>query len=212
MLNDPDVNLDDVLIEILLYSRHGYSFNQRSVTTEKTDVILGCLKDMKVFDSAPREFESIDFEYDIRMSSSCFAQMKRHRMMTLIPQAYSNSNLVVVPESVKASGLEKKFMEVITETNYAFEKMFMHNDGALKWVCPYILTNSHTRKVYAKINGREMFHFCRMREDGHAQWEIRELATQMKDLAAKVAPITMKLCCGKDKFEQTYNKVIGENV
>jgi len=46
-----------------------------------------------------------------------------------------------------------------------------------------------------------------MRMDNHAQWEIRELANEMHKLASKVCPAGMSLCCGKDQFKETYEKI-----
>jgi len=166
--------------------------------TEK-EIILNSLKNMKVYDSAPREFEVVDFEFLLRMSSSCFAQLKRHRMMTILPKPYSIYEGGVIPESFIKTGLKEEFTMIInkaTKFSYRNEKIF-----------PYIATNAHRRIVYVKINLREMYHFCRMRMDGHAQWEIRGIANEMHRQASEVCPIGMILACGKDKFEEVYNSV-----
>jgi thymidylate synthase ThyX len=52
------------------------------------------------------------------------------------------------------------------------------------------------------MNARELYHFSRMRQDGHAQWDIREIANRMVGIAKRVCPLTMSLACGKDAFEQ----------
>ena len=127
------------------------------------DIILNSLEGMTQFDSAPREFEMIDFQFLLRMSSSCFAQLKRHRMMTILPKPYQIESNVIIPKSIKETKNEEKFREIISKTNDFYKKV----------KTPYCLTNSHTRFVQIKINLREMYHFCRMRMDNHAQWEIR---------------------------------------
>jgi len=165
--------------------------------TKTSNIILERLKGMESFDSAPREFEVIDFQFILQVSSSCFAQLKRHRMMTILPRPYQTWQPIVIPKSVQETKMIKKFREVINETNEFYDK----NET------PYCLTNSHTRFVQVKVNLREMYHFCRMRMDNHAQWEIRELANEMHKLASKVCPIGMSLCCGKDQFEEVYEKV-----
>jgi len=159
-------------------------------------IILDALEGMKAFDSAPREFEVVDFNFRLIVSASCYAQLKRHRMMTLIPEPYTTSN-VIIPKSVIETGMEKKFKEIIEKTNQFFEETKNY----------YCLTNAHCRTVYAKINLREMYHFCRMRMDNHAQWEIRELANLMHEEASFICPIGMSLCCGKDKFQEVYDSV-----
>jgi len=137
----------------------------------------------------------VDFRFDVKISASCFAQLKRHRMMTLLPSNYINTEDVIIPESIIKSKLKYKFLEIIEDTNSIIDKT------------PYVITNSHPRFVSFKINLREMYHFCRMRMDNHAQWEIRNLAFKMYDLAYRKCPIGMSLCCGKDKFDEVYDKI-----
>ena len=55
-----------------------------------------------------------------------------------------------------------------------------------------------------KINARELYHLSRLREDAHAQWDIKNISGQMVELAKKAAPITTFLICGKDKFSEVY--------
>jgi flavin-dependent thymidylate synthase len=177
-------------------SRVAEAFHSNIFPIDNKKIILEALKDMTVFDPAPREFEIVDFEFDLRVSASCFAQLKRHRMMTLLPRPYTTTD-VIIPKSVLETGMEDKFMEIIRKTNSFFEKTG----------CYYILTNAHSRDVYVKMNLRELYHFCRMRMDNHAQWEIRELAHLMYSEASYVCPIGMSLCCGKDKFQEVYDSV-----
>jgi len=46
-----------------------------------------------------------------------------------------------------------------------------------------------------------------LREDSHAQWEIRELAHEIVSECKKVSPLTTMLICGKDEFEKLYRNV-----
>jgi flavin-dependent thymidylate synthase len=180
--------------------RLAQSFGSGRLMFDKSNskgIILERLEGMEPFDSAPREFEVIDFQFILQISSSCFAQLKRHRMMTILPRPYQTWYSVVIPKSVQETKMTKKFKEIIKKTN----------DFYNKYETPYCLTNSHTRFVQVKVNLREMYHFCRMRMDNHAQWEIRELANEMHKLASKVCPNGMSLCCGKDQFKETYEKI-----
>lgn len=159
--------------------------------------ILDLLKNMKVYDSAPREFEVVDFKFNLIISSSCFAQLKRHRMTTIIPKMYNINYDPVIPVSVIATNMTEKFLNIINKTNEFFRKTKSY----------YCLTNAHCREVYIKLNLREMYHFCRMRMDSHAQWEIRNVAIKMCEEAKYLSPLGMSLCCGKDKFEEVYKTI-----
>jgi flavin-dependent thymidylate synthase len=186
--NFADKNLDQKLAEYLIC--------EDDDPKDYKSIILNSLEGMKSFDSVPREFEVIGFEFILVVSASCYAQLKRHRMMTLIPFPYS-IGYTEIPESVIETGMKDDFMKIIFKTNEFFEKTKNY----------YCLTNAHTRTVYVKINLREMYHFCRMRMDNHAQWEIRELANLMHAEASYLCPIGMSLCCGKDKFQEVYDSV-----
>ena len=71
----------------------------------------------------------------------------------------------------------------------------------------YLLTNAHRRRVTLQMNGRELYHFSRLREDCHAQWDIRSLAKQMLDLVRSAAPLTMRLSGGKSELDLPGNEI-----
>ncbi len=74
-------------------------------------------------------------------------------------------------------------------------------------VAAYALTQAHCRRVLVRMNARELYHFSRLREDGHAQWEIRDMAHAMLSLAREVMPLSMALACGKDRFDEVKSKL-----
>jgi hypothetical protein len=47
-----------------------------------------------------------------------------------------------------------------------------------------------------------------MREDQHAQWDIRNIACQMHNLVKQELPLCGALLGGKDKFETLYKEFI----
>ncbi len=166
-----------------------------------------CLEHLSEYDTLPREFEMGEFTFDLVMSSSCYAQFKRHRMCTQLPGAYDLQLGVTIPASIKGIGKEKEFLEVMDSSAAMYETL-----GGGKWsaAADYSLTNAHRRSVISKINLRELYHFSRLREDAHAQWEIRELANAMCEEAVIVAPATTILLGGKDELPEIRAIVYGE--
>ncbi|MCK4351546.1 MAG: FAD-dependent thymidylate synthase, partial [Candidatus Krumholzibacteria bacterium] len=73
----------------------------------------------------------------------------------------------------------------------------------------YVLTNGHRRRMLVKVNARELYHISRLREDIHAQWDIRQVASDMVELAREKAPITLLLAFGKDVFEEKKKEIFG---
>lgn len=173
---------------------------------EKLDFIRTAFKYMEFYDSTLREFEYVDLTYDLILSASCFAQLKRHRMATLTMQKYNPELGVTIPLSVEEVGARDDFVEIIDHTNetYARLKKSM-NTGA-----EYVLTNAHRRRVLLKVNAREFYHISRLREDATAQWEIRHVAGEMSELAKDVMPLTCLLIGGKDAYPEIYENIFGK--
>jgi thymidylate synthase ThyX len=60
-----------------------------------------------------------------------------------------------------------------------------------------------------RLNLRELYHISRLREDAHAQWDIQNISHSMSKEAKKVMPLATEFLCGKDKYNETYQKIFG---
>ena len=168
--------------------------------TEQRSLLGKLFANMEAWTAVPRQWELVPFTFEIVCSASCFAQLKRHRMATIIPQAYDPSLGCVVPESIKNDdSVLRNFHEIMDASNELYYRL-EHEFGAD--IAQYTLTQAHQRRIIVNMNARELYHFSRLRQDGHAQWEIRSIANQMLIAAREVMPLTMALVCGKDVFEE----------
>ena len=168
----------------------------------KKEIIRTSLRHMKSYDPPLREFENADLHLELVVSASCFAQLKRHRMATMTCQEYDPELDIKVPAAVRDIGLERAFREVIVKT----EEVYGQIRRAAPAAAAYILTNAHRKRVYLKVNARELYHMARMRADRHAQWDIREVTEGMLALGRKAMPLTFMLATGKDRFESLYER------
>jgi thymidylate synthase ThyX len=157
---------------------------------------------LQAHDSVLREMENVDLQFELILSSSCFAQLKRHRMSTIIAQDYNPQLGVTIPPSIKAIGQQKAFVDIMRHTQNAYEQI--QNKAPL--AAAYVLTNAHRKRVLMKFNAREMYHLARLRADQHAQWDIRDLTKKMLNQAKKVMPLTLMMACGKDNFPELRKK------
>ena len=164
---------------------------------QKKNLILIALRHLEFYDAVPREFEHVHFTYELQVSASCFAQLKRHRMMTLTPQHYDTTLAPTVPQSILETGLVDEYLEHCSQAVDLHDAIAASHN---KQVAEYALTNGHKRRVLVTMNLRELYHFARMRQDGHAQWDVRNIANQMVEQAREVAPLGTMLACGKDQF------------
>ena len=170
---------------------------------EQEALIKTALRQMKAYDAAPREFEHVGLIFELTISATCFAQVKRHRMASITVQDYDPALGVTVPPAVAAIGMEKPFREICARTEETWEKIRRAAPAA----AAYILTNAHRRRVAMTVSARELYHLARVRADRHAQWDIRETAAQMVAAGRKVMPLTLMLAAGKDGFDALYARI-----
>lgn len=201
---------DDLIISAILHTVTGYTFDEvqtivKSMDTKtKQNILVESFKDIKLYDVVLREFEYADFIFELNISAACFGQLKRHRMITLTNKNYNLDLGVIIPDSIIKIGYKEKFLEIISRTNEVYNDLFKKYGN----IAEYVLTNAHKRTVLVKINARELYHLSRLREDAHAQWDIRNISSKIVELAREVAPITTFLTCGKDTFIETYKNII----
>lgn len=174
----------------------------------KEALIKTALRRMKSYDTVPREFEHVGLTFELTISATCFAQVKRHRMATLTVQDYDPALGITIPPAILAIGMEKPFREICARTEDTWEKI----RRAVPAAAAYILTNAHRRRAALKVNARELYHLTRVRADRHAQWDIRETAMQMVAEGRKVMPLILLLAAGKDSFDALYSRVFAGEI
>jgi len=191
------------------YSQAPYSVCEAATTqaTEKDRWRTFCeiYDRMEMHSAAPRAFEIPDVVCEMVGSASFFAQLKRHRMATILPQDYDVSLGCTVPGTIMNAGLQDVFAVVREETERIYD-LLRHRVG--RTVAEYALMQAHRRRVLVKMNARQLYAFSRLREDSHAQWEIREVAHTLILRAREVMPMTLALACGKDEFDKLKARVL----
>jgi flavin-dependent thymidylate synthase len=208
---EPDLRLCAALLAASGGSRSYGSCIETARGLQKNDpqrfrtVILDSMRRLCEYDPVPREFESVSFTFEIVLSASCFAQLKRHRMMTILKQDYDPQLGLTLPDSVVETGQKGNFEEVAAISASAFQKA----RGTQPFAAEYFLTNAHRRRVIAVCNLRELYHIARLRMDPHAQWDIQRVSASMAALAQKVAPAAAALACGKHEFNEVKSRFFG---
>lgn len=172
---------------------------------QKEAIFRAAFQNMEFYDAVLREFEFANLTFAVTVSASCFAQLKRHRMASIITQPYNPKLGVVVPPAIRAIGKEKPFLDIMRETEEVYARLAKDCGEAAQ----YVLTNAHQRRALVSVNARELYHIARLREDQHAQWDIQDISSQMSELARREMPLVLSLLCGKDKYPQFYQKLFG---
>ncbi len=163
---------------------------------KKKDLFKKSIKYLNSFDQVLREFELSGAEFNLVISATAFAQIKRHRMATIVDGQYSPVLGVKIPDSIIETNQKDFFMNKINQIEKLYEK------AKNKWgsAGDYILSNSHRKNIILKCNFRELVHISRLRSDKHAQWDIRNISDMMINDTISHFPIIGCLLCGKDQF------------
>ena len=202
---------DIMVAAALLHFASNHSFDSCRQTANKLSrddlraIFETALRRMEFFDAPPRTFEHVTLTFEITLSASAYAQLKRHRMTTQTMQGYSPQLGLTIPPTIVEVGLKDKFKAHAARSEELFYSLKKLNPA----IAPYALTNAHRRKVLLSTNLRELYHLVRLREDSHAQWDIRNLAKQLRQAAEKIMPLGSLLLCGKDTYASRYEKVLG---
>ncbi len=204
-------NPDEIIAAALLAKASGRSFEACRAAASNLNrkklagLFEAAMRRMEFFDSPGREFEHVSLTFELTVCAACYAQLKRHRMTTQSVCAYDPNLGLTVPPSIIECGFEDDLRKFADRTEAVFHDLVATNPGA----APYVLTNSHRRRVLMTTNLRDLYHFARLREDSHAQWDIRDLAIRIGQEVTRVMPLGALLLCGKDHFVERFENVFG---
>ena len=203
----PDADLELAAALLFTSGRCGMTDARRTAVKlgarGRRSLISETFEKMKPHDGVWREFERVRFVFEVIVSSSCFAQLKRHRMATLLPQRYTPALGISVPGTIKRA----RAVSIMKEGTRRAERLYRKIERKEPLACEYALSNAHRRRVVVSMNLRELYHFSRLRSDAHAQWEIRALSDEMCRLASRRSPAGSSMLGGKDAFEHKSNNL-----
>ncbi|MDD3532695.1 MAG: FAD-dependent thymidylate synthase [Candidatus Cloacimonetes bacterium] len=198
-------NADDKVLAALIYSQGELSWHENLDTVSrlpkmaKEQLWQQVFKGMRAWHKVPRAFEAAEFEFELSMSESCWAQFKRHRQCTLLKKG-GYPGLSIIPPVIKEIGHLKDWEQAIKRCTLLADSM----PDSLQYLREYLKLNTTPCKIYAKMNLREIYHFVRLRSDEHAQWEIRSVSDAICKKVKLEAPQASRLLCGKSDFKQIY--------
>lgn len=138
------------------------------------------------------EHSSFTFGVD-GISRATSHQLVRHRVASYSQQSqryvkFDKNNEYVTPGSIaKDPASAKRFTEAVKSAYKLYGELL--EEGIPAEDARYLLPNAACTKIIITMNARELLHFFKLRCCDRAQWEIRQMATEMLMLAKKEAPI-----------------------
>lgn len=197
----------------LCYSQVGVDEIAENLTEESINKFLNML--VSIGHESP--IEHVTFTFGIEgISRSCSHQIVRHRIASFSQQSQRYVKLnqfeyIIPPEIEKNEEAKKIFIESMNKCQEDYDKLVEilftkhYQDLLNKGVnekkaktqaekmsiedARYVFPNACETKMVFTINARSLYNFFHHRCCERAQWEIRELATEMLRLVREVAPI-----------------------
>ena len=156
-------------------------------------------------------FEHASFTFLISgISRVCSHQLVRHRLASYT-QASQRANIsdgtgYIVPSTIPD-------IATLTYSHHCENAVALYNvlvsDGVPQEDARFVLPQAFTTSIVVTMNARELLHFLELRLCNRAQWEIRDLANEMKKYAEEKFPLLFEdagpgcnQCKNKCKEEQ----------
>lgn len=142
-------------------------------------------------DQRKRELEQVSFTFRINnLTLAGLTHLVRHRMQSVNVPSFTEfgfSKSFVLPASIKEKPeLLARYRAVLEEHQQIFTQFA--EAGVVKEDLVYLYLSGNLVDVLTTMNGRELFHFLRLRTCTRAQWEIREIARAMLEQLRAISP------------------------
>lgn len=200
----------------LCYSPVGVDEIEQNLTDENIEKFLNML--ISIGHESPLEHVSFTFAVE-GISRSCSHQIVRHRIASFSQQSQRYVKLdqfeyIIPPEINEIEEARKLFIESMNKDQEAYDKIvdilfekhynklinFGKNEKEARRQAEkkaiedarYVFPNACETKMVFTMNIRSLYNFFSHRCCERAQWEIRDLATEMLRQVRQVAPILFK--------------------
>ena len=126
-------------------------------------------------DQLPREYEWFSISFDIVADNGALYELKRHRMMTYLPQMLTARMGWRVPKMFYDAGLVPEYNEMMERVSLFYETLAL----TVPAIAGYIIPNAFLRRAYVKMNLRQLTAICELRSKPKAHAAMRVIAYQM---------------------------------
>jgi flavin-dependent thymidylate synthase len=142
-------------------------------------------------DNRKRELEQVSFTFRINnLTLAGLTHLVRHRMQSVNVPSFTEFGLskgFVLPSSIRENPqILARYRAVLEEHQQVFQQF--REAGVLAEDLVYLYLSGNLVDVVTTMNGRELFHFLRLRTCTRAQWEIRAIAMEMLDQLRALSP------------------------
>jgi thymidylate synthase ThyX len=190
-LVDYDHEAENHILAAALYRFQNISYTQAIETINQSNreelikLAQVILNEKDQFTIPLRELEHSSFTFDVTLDQGAYYEVKRHRMMTLTPQAFSPHLGYAIPRLIAASGVFDSFNSLMEKCQHLFPEL----EQLQKGLGAYILPNCFNRRFLLRCNLRSVIHFINLRSAPNAHFAVRRLAQRMAEQLCESLPI-----------------------
>ena len=189
-LVDWDRRAEEKLAAALLYRYSGLAFDQVQRKVElmspesRLEIIDRSFAGLGDHDAPAREAELVDYTFEVVLDYGAYRELKRHRMMSHLPQPLTVGLGYHVPDLVIEAALRDRFEEAVELSDSAFQAV----QDISPWTAQYLVTHAHYRRLLCKMNLRECYHLFKLRTSDLAHYAVRAPMLDAMKLAVDVHP------------------------
>jgi thymidylate synthase ThyX len=137
-----------------------------------------------------RELEYTYLTFDICIDQGAYFELKRHRMMTQTPQAFTPHLGYAMPRQIVTAGMQAPYQAAMQAAAQAYTQIATQLSPQ---VAAYILPNAFNRRILLQTNLRSAAHLIALRSAPNAHFSIRRLAQRMAEQITQVYPLLAPL-------------------
>ena len=190
------------ILAAALYREKNISYTQAfewvdSASQEQIKELLSCLLLTPDSHTIPvRELENTSFTFDLLIDQGAYFELKRHRMMTQIPQHLTASMGYAIPRAIVDAGMLEPYRLAMASAQKTYDILADFNPA----VASYVVPNGYNRRVLLTLNLRSLIHFIRLRSSPGAHFSVRRVAQRMvEEVCIQLPELTSLL--GRNKSE-----------
>lgn len=185
----------------LCYSPVGVEELKEKLSEDEKERLINILRESG--HTSPFEHASFTFAVE-GISRACSHQLVRHRIASYSQQSQRYVSEVegfeyIIPPLLREDPeIREIFIKAMEHAHRSYcklieklEKKGIRGEKA-RQDARFVLPNAAETKIIITMNARELHHFFSLRLCNRAQWEIRELATEMLRLVRGVAPLLFR--------------------
>ncbi len=151
---------------------------------ERTALVRDLLSHLGPHDVPLRELEHTTYTVEVVLDQGAYYELKRHRMMTLTPQALTARLGYTVPQAIVEAGVEAPYREAMEQAGETYQRLAAWNPQ----VAAYVVPNGFRRRALFTFNARQAYHLCQLRAAGNAHFSMRRFALRLAEVLQRVHP------------------------